>query len=111
MASQKMSDLADIIDKNTKIVTAYYSDHQIPAPSVDTSSPFTAIIHDEKVAAARFAALAAMHELKCLMLGPTEALMSVEVRLFSMVTSGRILYLPSPSPRRYFLFRPCTATR
>ncbi|KAI4234726.1 MAG: hypothetical protein LQ349_003616 [Xanthoria aureola] len=73
-----MSDLADIIDKNTKIVTAYYSDHQIPAPSIDTSSPFTAIIHDEKVAAARFAALAAMHELKCLMLGPTEALMSVE---------------------------------
>ncbi|KAL8658927.1 MAG: hypothetical protein Q9202_007360 [Teloschistes flavicans] len=73
-----MSDLADIINKNTRIVTGYYSDHHIPAPSLDTSSPLTITIHDEKVATARFTAIAAMHELKCLMLGPKEALMCVE---------------------------------
>ncbi|KAL8782579.1 MAG: hypothetical protein Q9213_005257 [Squamulea squamosa] len=77
MASQRMSELADIIGKNTRIVTNYYLDHQISAPSIDTSSPLTTNIHDENVDTARFTAIAAMHELKCLMLGPTEALMSV----------------------------------
>ncbi|KAL8989010.1 MAG: hypothetical protein Q9177_002003, partial [Variospora cf. flavescens] len=73
-----MSELAESISENTRIVDTFFLDHNLSAPSFDTGSPLKVVINDEKVAGARFAAIAAMHELKCLMLGPTESLMSVE---------------------------------
>lgn len=84
MASQRIPDLAKIIQESTETVNDFYSDNQIPPPSIDTGSPLTTV-HDEKVAEACFTAVAAMHELKCLMLGPTEGLMCVEV---SMILQG-----------------------
>lgn len=84
-----MSELAESISENTRIVDTFFLDHNISAPSFDTGSPLKMVINDEKVAGARFAAIAAMHELKCLMLGPTESLMSVEVRV--AMDSARII--------------------
>ncbi|KAL8641121.1 MAG: hypothetical protein Q9226_008671 [Calogaya cf. arnoldii] len=77
MSSYEMADLAEIIHTNTSIVNRYYSDRNLAPPSFRVTSPSTTVISDEKAATARWTVLAAMHELRCLMLGPAEALMSV----------------------------------
>ncbi|KAL8952686.1 MAG: hypothetical protein Q9222_001423 [Ikaeria aurantiellina] len=73
-----MSELAESIHRNINTVNSSFSDHKVAAPSIETNSPLKFPINDEKVDLARFAVVAAMHELKCLLLGPTETLMAVE---------------------------------
>lgn len=80
MSSSEMVDLAEIIHTNTIIVNLYYLDRNLTPPSIHVNSPLTTVISDEKAATARWTVLAAMHELRCLILGPSEALMSVGVR-------------------------------
>ena len=79
LSHQPLSELADIISLNAKAIERYLSDNNLPAPSIDTHGPSDVILADEKATAARVTAMGAMHELKCLMLGPTATLMSVEV--------------------------------
>ena len=85
MLCHRLSELAQIISLNTKTVENYYLNNSLPIPSIDVNGPSEAFIRDENAAAARCTVLGAIHELKCLMLGPRAALMAVEVRL-SMLT-------------------------
>lgn len=93
MSPQRISDLGAIIHANTRTVDNFFSDHNLVAPSGEISSPLKTIIDDEKVAEARFAVISAIHELKCLMLGPTESLMSVEVRGLAMPSNDNPRYV------------------
>ena len=79
MSTQRLSELADTISLNTKAVERYLSDNNLPTPSIDVHGPSETIIVDEFAAAARCTAIGAMHELRCLMLGPISTLMSIEV--------------------------------
>lgn len=79
MSHQRLSELADTISLNAKAVERYLSDNDLPAPSIEAHGPSEITLADEEAAAARCTAMGAMHELRCLMLGPTATLMSVEV--------------------------------
>ena len=79
MSTQRLSDLADTISLNTKLVEKYLSDNSLPAPSIEAHGPSETIIADRSADEARCTALGAIHELRCLMLGPTSTLMSIEV--------------------------------
>ena len=79
MSCQRLSELANVISLNTETVEKYFSDNSLPAPSIDINGPSETVIKDEKAAAARCTVMGAIHELRCLMLGPISALMSVEV--------------------------------
>ncbi|KAL8882994.1 MAG: hypothetical protein Q9192_007483, partial [Flavoplaca navasiana] len=72
-----MTDLAELIRTNTEIVNRYFLDRNIAPPSLEVSSPSRIIIDDERAAKARFTVLAAMHKLRCLILGLSEAMMAI----------------------------------
>ena len=97
MHCQSLSELAQVISLNTKIVEDYYLDNSLPVPSIDVDGPCETAIRDENAAAARCTVLGAIHQLKCLMLGPKATLMAVEVRL-SMSTYD--LFVPHHPHRR-----------
>ena len=79
MADRRLSELANIISHNTQIVEKHMADNNLSPPSFDAHGPSEIILADGKAAEARCTAVGAMNELRCLMLGPTTSLMSVEV--------------------------------
>ena len=99
MLCQRLSELAQVISLNTKIVEDYYLDNSLSIPSIDVDGPCETAIRDENAAAARCTVLGAIHELKCLMLGPKAALMAVEVRLSIL---NFTLFMPH-NPHRWLI--------
>ena len=81
MSCQRLSELADIISTKSKYVEQYFIDRGLPTPSTKIDAPSEVVIEDKSTVAARGAVIEAMQEMRCLMLGPSLTLMSVQVRI------------------------------
>ena len=64
MLCRRLSELAQVISLNTKVVEDYYLDNSLPIPSIDINGPSETAIRDANAAAARCTVLSAIHELE-----------------------------------------------
>lgn len=88
MASRTITELASTIGETITILNNHLTKNSLPTPSFDVDGPPTYPPLPDEITAARNAALAASHELHCLLLGPTEHLLNND----GNVSSLRIMY-------------------
>jgi hypothetical protein len=83
MSTSRIEQLAAEIQQNTAKVSNYIRHHGLTMPSFDVNSPLESVIPKDadEIEAARLAVIDATQELRDLMLGPREYLMSWTVRL------------------------------
>jgi hypothetical protein len=80
--TKSITELADEISQNAKIVNDYYVAHNLPLPSFDVGSPTVIAIppNEKKVAAAHAQVIADSFALHNVLKGPNEMLMGLAVR-------------------------------
>lgn len=74
MSGSQIAQLSARIESNTARILKYYTDKQIPLPSLDRSGSLVSLVPPEveEVEAARQAVIYDSQQLRILMLGPTE---------------------------------------
>lgn len=93
-STSRITELAKLIAEKTAILESYFQTNGIPKPSFDINGPQHISIPPQvkDVAAAHADVLAATRDLHTLMLGPSTALMSINVRTAPVAASfGRSL--------------------
>jgi hypothetical protein len=88
MASNRIIQLAKIIQANTELIDAHLTSKGLPTPSFAADNPPTVLFgHGPQIESARQGVVDATDELQALMLGPTGVLTSLFVRCSTIHTS------------------------
>jgi hypothetical protein len=76
--------LSSAIERNTRIIDAYFTENGLPSPSLEASAPPDLPLPPQ-IVAAKEAALEAMDELQVLLLGPMPKIFHDLIHIVSLV--------------------------